>query len=196
MKYLKSILVSVYIILVVLLLLNNCNGCQSRESFIRETPTINPIMQPVDSIVEPVDSVEEGTIERADSIGHDGKLKITLLWDFPADIDLHVEQPNGFEIYYKDEHKKDAQTGGFLDVDNQTGGRGSAENIYWENPPLGEYTVSLVYFKQQTGGENGGICTVVVKREINGQSKTESFRVNMRVPNKEEKIYITRFITQ
>ena len=197
MKYLKSILFSVYVILIILLLLNNCNGCQNHVTNSGGTQMISPIMQPIDSaIVEPVDSVEDETIERADTIGHDGKLKITLLWDFPADIDLHVEQPNGFEIYYKNEHKKDSQTGGFLDVDNQTGGRGSAENIYWENPPQGEYVVSLVYYKQQTGGEEGGICTVVVKREINGHPQTESYRTNMHIANKEEKVYITRFTTQ
>lgn len=185
--------VSVLYILVILLLLNSCNGCQRRASAISEDPAINPIIQPVDSIVDPDDSIKEDTVERTDSIGHDGKLKVTLLWDFPADIDLHVEQPNGFEIYYKDKHKQDSQTGGFLDVDNKVGGVGSAENICWANPLMGEYAVSLVYFRKKNGGEDGGPCTVVVKREINGQSKTESFCVNMRVP-KNEKVYITYFV--
>lgn len=101
-------------------------------------------------------------VSHANDVGNSGELKITLLWDFPGDIDLHVFQPNGKEIFYR--RSSDSQTTGSLDVDNTRGGYGSAENIYWSNPIPGDYKVSLVYFQKSTStGEIGsGVCRVVV----------------------------------
>lgn len=191
MKFLKSVLIGTYVLLIILLLLNNCHGCQPKA---HEDELVHK-KEIVDTISNVIQHDDTTSTARAEIIGHDGKLKITLLWDFPGDIDLHVVQPNGFEIYYKDNHKKDSSTGGYLDVDNQAGGNGSAENIYWENPPVGTYTVSLVYYNEKDGGEGGGPCTVVVKREINGRPKVESFKVNVNTPNKDFKVFITEFKT-
>ena len=77
-----------------------------------------------------------------------GDLKITLLWDFEGDIDLHVIEPNGNEIFW--DNKVDRSTGGTLDVDNRRGGHASAENIYWEQPPKGQYKVYLHYFDKSS----------------------------------------------
>ena len=51
-----------------------------------------------------------------------------------------------------------------MDVDNRNGGNGSAENIYWENPPKGQYQVSVNYFQSSraTNIADNGICSVVV----------------------------------
>lgn len=204
MKFLKFVLISVYVILIVLLLLSNCNGCQEKSVKRPDNPVVNPnqedddtlVVEPVDTavIVEPLpmDSVTEDIIERADTVGESGKLKVTLMWDFPADIDLHVNTPNGEEIDYQ--HKSD-NTGGKLDVDDTSGGAGSAENVYWdENPPRGDYEVSLVYYDIRTGGENGGQCTVFVRRDINGVQKEEVYQVDM--TEKGERKFITRFTIQ
>ena len=168
MKSLKTILGLIYPILIILLLLNNCNGC-SRE----ETPSLPPPTQLMDSIqVPPVpesDDVERDTtatevVRQAESIGSTGALKVTLLWNFHADIDLHVKQPNGKVISYKE--KKDTSTGGYLDVDNREGGDGAAENIFWNEPPTGQYLVALNYYgKSQSGKAESGTCTIVVFQE-------------------------------
>lgn len=55
-----------------------------------------------------------------------GDPQFTLIWDAEVDLDLHVIEPGGKEIYW--EEKKGDQ-GGELDVDN-TKGYGP-ENIYW-----------------------------------------------------------------
>ena len=148
--------------------MNNCNGC-SRE----ETPSLPPPTQLMDSIqVPPVpesDDVERDTtatevVRQAESIGSTGALKVTLLWNFHADIDLHVKQPNGKVISYKE--KKDTSTGGYLDVDNREGGDGAAENIFWNEPPTGQYLVALNYYgKSQSGKAESGTCTIVVFQE-------------------------------
>lgn len=149
MKLLKTILIIIYPILCILLLLSNLKSCN--ENWNNNSGN---------QIEEPIDSAE--VIKQAEMIGQSGTLKVTLLWNFQGDIDLHVKQPNGNEIYYN--AKKDANTGGFLDVDNVYGGNGSAENIYWKNPPKGDYDVSLVYYQASrlTNIANKGTCSVVI----------------------------------
>lgn len=152
MKTLKIVLFSTYALLAILLLINyNTN---KTEASTRSSDTLTE---------EPVDTAD--VVRTAEKVGNNGALKITLLWNFEGDIDLHVKQPNNKEIYY--DHKNDASTGGALDVDNQNGGNGSAENIYWARPPKGEYTIQLVYYQQSksTGVVGSGICKVVVFQE-------------------------------
>lgn len=152
MKILKTVLFSTYALLAILLLINyNTN---KTEASTRSSDTLTE---------EPVDTAD--VVRTAEKVGNNGALKVTLLWNFEGDIDLHVKQPNNKEIYY--DHKNDASTGGALDVDNQNGGNGSAENIYWARPPKGEYTIQLVYYQQSksTGVVGSGICKVVVFQE-------------------------------
>lgn len=152
MKAMRIILVLTYIILVILLLLgllfNTCRSC--RMPSLPETTTLLPPDEP---------PVEHEVIDEAQGVGQDGQLKITLLWDFYADVDLHVKEPGGTEIYFNHKH---STSGGFLDVDNTDGGQGSAENVFWENPPIGNYEVSLVYYKKGSQTPTGGNCKVVV----------------------------------
>ena len=152
MKTLKTVLFSTYALLAILLLINyNTN---KTEASTRSSDTLTE---------EPVDTAD--VVRTAEKVGNNGALKVTLLWNFEGDIDLHVKQPNNKEIYY--DNKNDASTGGALDVDNQNGGNGSAENIYWARPPKGEYTIQLVYYQQSksTGVVGSGICKVVVFQE-------------------------------
>jgi hypothetical protein len=74
--------------------------------------------------------------------GH-GDVQVQLLWPQEnVDLDLHVTEPDGFEIYYSDD---ESPSGGWLDQDN-TYGAGVPENVYWEDAPGGTYTVEIVYF--------------------------------------------------
>lgn len=62
-----------------------------------------------------------------------------------TDIDLHVVDPNGEEIYYA--HMTSA-SGGWLDRDDVVGP--GPEHIYWENAPAGTYTVKVHYYYSET----------------------------------------------
>ncbi|MDX1690192.1 MAG: hypothetical protein R3290_04115 [Acidimicrobiia bacterium] len=74
--------------------------------------------------------------------GH-GDVQVQLIWpEENVDLDLHVIEPDGFEIYYAD---RSSASGGWLDHDN-TFGAGTPENVFWEDPPAGTYRVELVYF--------------------------------------------------
>ncbi|WP_420151510.1 YfaP family protein [Spirosoma sp.] len=72
-----------------------------------------------------------------------GDLQINLTWDTNStDVDLHVLDPNGEEIYYS---RKRSSTGGELDRDD-TNGFGP-ENIFWRNElPDGNYKIWVEYY--------------------------------------------------
>ena len=106
-----------------------------------------------------------------------GDPQFTLLWDTEADIDLHVIEPGGAEIFWEVRHGK---RGGELDVDDVDGF--GPENIYWltDGPtkesekvkgrgPLGEYQWFVLYY-----GGLGGI------------PKSTNWRVRIKHDGKEE----------
>lgn len=167
MKALKFILGAIYVILIILLLLLGLKSCKRTDRH-----SDNPIAQ-------------------AEETGGMGDLKITLLWDFDGDIDLHVIEPNGNEIFW--DNKVDGSTGGTLDVDNREGGNGSAENIYWEQPPKGQYKVFLHYFDKSslTGVVGSGTCSVIIF-EKGKEPKT----YNVHMSTLKEKIDITNIIIE
>ncbi len=65
-----------------------------------------------------------------------GKLQISCSWDRPNDIDLHLVEPNGEEIYYGNEI---SDNGGSLDVDSNAGC--SIDNINSENITYGDTAI-------------------------------------------------------
>lgn len=146
---LKAVLVCVYAVLIALLMLQNCIGRERSDYGRRQIG-------------------DRDAVEAAEEIGGDGDIKITLLWDFPGDVDLHVVQPNGNELSFR--NMEDRSTGGKLDVDNRQGGRGSAENVFWTRPDLGRYVVAVEMYRIDSMAPNGGPAKVVVK--VNGRSQT------------------------
>jgi uncharacterized protein YfaP (DUF2135 family) len=92
-----------------------------------------------------------GTSVRVIRVGT-GDVQVSVAWSDTSDVDLHVVDPNGEEIYYG--HKSSA-SGGTLDLDSNAacsrdvdGTHRSNENVVW---PLGggahgTYTVRLDYW--------------------------------------------------
>jgi hypothetical protein len=106
-----------------------------------------------------------------------GDLQVTLNWNSNADIDLHVIEPTGYEIYYGDPV---STAGGALDLDNQCANflLGRPENIFWTNPPTGTYQVNVVYY--QDCGDAGpvnftvriciqGVCGSPISGRVNAE---------------------------
>jgi len=118
-----------------------------------EAVTITPGEEVEEVVIVDVD--EGGLIERP--VGSDGSsrrdvgtgdVQITLEWDSDADLDLHVHEPSGHEIYFGD--RGPSPTGGELDVDSNVncsddGIPGGVENVYWpaDEAPSGTYTVEV-----------------------------------------------------
>jgi hypothetical protein len=98
-----------------------------------------------------------------------GDVQINLSWTSEADLDLHVIEPDGTEIYFG--NRGPTSTGGQLDVDSNVGcsDDGSVENVFWPpgEAPSGDYTVQVVGFSVE--GCGGGDFTLTI--EVSGQEQ-------------------------
>lgn len=125
-----------------------------------------------------------------------GDPQFTLIWDGPVDLDLHVVEPGGKEIYWEEPN---GNRGGELDRDNTKGF--GPENIYWMHEdeatgqkvkgtgPPGEYRWWVVYWggfggvprptRWKVRIKHAGKVTVVSGnfRALNEKSRVHTFRV-------------------
>jgi len=115
-----------------------------------------------------------------------GNPQFTLIWDSKADLDLHVKEPGGSEIYWEERKGTD---GGELDVDDVDGF--GPENIYWGggldqgNGPPGEYKWYVHYYAGFDG--RSGPTRWKVRLKIGG--KATVFEGKLRGINDRSKIY-------
>lgn len=104
-----------------------------------------------------------------------GDVQVTLRWDNSADLDLHVTDPAGDEIYFA---VPSSASGGQLDVDANATCEGDApvENIFWPTggAPTGTYSVSVDYYSacDSTGPANYVVTILVNGQEVNSVSGT------------------------
>ena len=83
-----------------------------------------------------------------------GDVQVTLRWNGSADLDLHVTDPDGAEIWFG---APSAASGGTLDVDANAGCEEQmlrpVENIFWPDgaAPHGAYRVSVVFYQDCDG---------------------------------------------
>ncbi|HET6953299.1 MAG TPA: DUF6777 domain-containing protein [Acidimicrobiales bacterium] len=105
-----------------------------------------------------------------------GDVQVTLEWASDADLDLHVIEPDGTEIYY--EAPGPTSTGGTLDVDSNVDcvNNGGVENVYWPvgGAPSGGYTVRVEGFRLSRddgtscgGGDFTVTITVAGQEQVN-----------------------------
>jgi len=113
-----------------------------------------------------------------------GDPQFTLIWDSPADLDLHVIEPGGSEI---DWVNRNGDRGGELDVDNMKGF--GPENVYWvesrdpdgkvlakgQGPP-GEYK----WFVNHYGGNHGEPVSARWKVRVKRNGTVEVFTGTLR----------------
>jgi hypothetical protein len=127
-----------------------------------------------------------------------GDPQFTLIWNNDADLDLHVIEPGGKEIFWEDPK---GNQGGELDVDN-TKGYGP-ENIYWlvdsEGPgtekvkgpgPSGVYRWFVVYW----GGFGGIPKPTHWKVRIKHRGRVTVVDGKFHALNERSKIYTLRVL--
>lgn len=111
------------------------------------------ITQAVEIAQEEITTIQETS--QIETQGGRGTLKINLKWNTIDDLDLHVIDPSGFEIYYAKKENVCEGVKGQLDIDANAGEpytRIPQENIYWEegkNAPIGKYKVKVVLFRKR-----------------------------------------------
>lgn len=123
-----------------------------------------------------------------------GDPQFTLIWDNDVDLDLHVIEPGGKEIYWEDP-KGAPGFGGELDVDNTKGF--GPENVYWLRPdengktaipgpgPSGVYKWFVVYW----GGFGGIPKPTHWKVRVKHDGKVEMYTGRFRALNERSKVY-------
>lgn len=95
-----------------------------------------------------------------------GDVQVNITWDSRADVDLHVIDPSGAEIYWA---AKTSATGGQLDLDSNAGCGSDgprAENIFWASglvAPRGEYVVRVDYWSNCGEVRTNYVVTVNVR---------------------------------
>jgi hypothetical protein len=106
-----------------------------------------------------------------------GDVQVTLTWEDPVDLDLHVFEPGGEEIYFG--HTFSA-SGGVLDRDTICEGTqtGKPENIFWPEgaAPHGAYAVKVhLYSLCQVGS---GEIAFHVRTVVDGAAHTYTATVS------------------
>lgn len=99
-----------------------------------------------------------------------GDVQVSVAWDAPSDVDLHVVEPSGEEIYYGN---RDSDSGGELDLDSNAACGGQDvrnENITWPDDaaPQGEYEVRVNYWADCGVESTDWVVTV----RVGGQSQS------------------------
>lgn len=77
-----------------------------------------------------------------------GDVQVTVSWDAPSDVDLHVVEPSGEEIYFGNDL---SATGGELDLESNLScviDGINSENVFWPggSAPSGTYTIRVDYW--------------------------------------------------
>jgi hypothetical protein len=128
-----------------------------------------------------------------------GRLIISLTWDTESDLDLHVVDPNGIEIYKGDinSYEKpppgsppDASAyldGGILDFDSNANcvidGR-REENVTWQNaPPSGHYLVRVDTFSLCATDHAYWTVTATLDGNLLAKSQGESLPSDVQMPH-------------
>lgn len=80
-----------------------------------------------------------------------GDVRISLMWNNRNDLDLHVVEPRGEEIFYL---HRESGSGGLLDIDMNAGPpfrSPAVENVYWPDraAPAGTYRVYVNHYRRQ-----------------------------------------------
>lgn len=130
-----------------------------------------------------------------------GDPQFTLVWDSKADLDLHVEEPGGTHIWWRNRKSND---GGLLDVDDSDGF--GPENIYWNETigpdgartagkgPPGIYKWYVRYYsgvKEELGFGYTPIATRW-KVRVKNRGKETVYTGILRRPNEQSKVYSVR----
>lgn len=167
------------------------NVRQQEEQLHREEEqlnnTLNEVEQETTGVQQAVQEAQEEiiTIKETSQIetqGGRGTLKINLKWNTTDDLDLHVFDPDGFEIYYNEKEHVCNGVKGQLDIDANAATpytRTPQENIYWEegkNAPIGKYKVQVVLFNKRDNVEN--IPFTVTIYPDKGDTRTFTGRIN------------------
>ncbi len=121
----------------------------------------------------PAGFTDDGSFYNGVALGT-GDVQLSLTWDSTDDLDLHVIDPSGEEIFFAE---PTSSSGGALDVDSNAGCMSETttpiENVFWPDgeSPDGHYVVR-VHFYGECGGDSSTQDFTVTTR-IGGEVSDE-----------------------
>lgn len=115
------------------------------------TSTITPLPTATQAPTSTPSPIHTSTLMPTIVLGT-GDVQATLTWNTIDDLDLHILDPNGEEIFFENDR---SMSGGKLDVDSNAGCTRNitqlpVENIFWpeKGAPDGQYVVTVVYYQR------------------------------------------------
>jgi hypothetical protein len=89
-----------------------------------------------------------------------GEVQVSISWDVDSDVDLHVEDPSGDEVYWRDD---EVASGGKLDLDSNADcdlDHKRNENITWQTAPPGKYIVRVDHYMSCGQAKTNYVVTI------------------------------------
>lgn len=134
---------------------------------IEGTFTIVFALVDIDGNVGTYQNIEVQTVEAGT-----GQFQVNLSWDQPNDMDLHLIEPNGEEIYYGNSL---SDNGGFLDIDSNAGcsiDGTNSENITYGDTAIVEAGTYTVIVDRWSNCNVTGTTNFSVTATLNGELVT------------------------
>jgi hypothetical protein len=111
-------------------------------------------------------AIEHGGAQTGSTLAGDlgtGDVQVTLVWSTVADLDLHVVDPFGEEVWFDDPL---SSSGGELDVDMHSSCEGSSspvENVFWPpgSAPRGSYRAMVHFYGACEGSDTASFEVIV-----------------------------------
>lgn len=131
-----------------------------------QTPAQTPAGETTDPSARPGTEANETSVDAA--------LTVTLTWNDDTDLDLHLVQPNGEEVYYRN---RETDAGARFSKDSCIAGRCEAgtervEEVRYQSwAPGGTYRITVVNYDGVTSGS--------ANLEVNIRGEIQTFTVNV-----------------
>ncbi len=109
-----------------------------------------------------------------ESVGS-GDVQVSVSWDTATDVDLHVIEPTGYELWYGD---KSSPSGGILDLDSNPAcsiDGVNNENVFWPPgmAPVGTYVVRVDFYSDCSNCD--GLCGANYTVTVNACGESQLF---------------------
>ncbi len=119
----------------------------------------------------------------------DTDMRIVMMWDADStDIDMHVKEPSGEEVYYKHQRSK---TGGLVSHDVTTGY--GPEEFLHKIAPKGRYDVFTKYFASHQQNLIGPATITLMMYTNWGRENQQSEIVSLRLEKAKDKVIVGSF---
>ena len=183
------VLVLAILFAISLLFCHACNPCDN-STLLQRIHDLETVLEEADNSIT-VDELQDYEIptvvevdqRREEAGGVIGKVTATLIWNTKDDLDIMALQPNKIRLspYEGEGQKTDASTLAKYDIDvnfldrngNGTLTAKPIENIFWEKPDLGKYTLTVRLFQRRTTGSTPINFTLHWKVEGQGLIKQQ-----------------------